>query len=157
MLDIVIIAIGKIKEDFYHQAFQEYLKRLSPYTRIKIEELKAESFKDIADKVKSKEIEGEKILKILNNYPEAEVFILDERGTEFISIDLAARLKKNQTKKIVFVVGGTLGLSLAILNNQRFHRLSLSKMTLPHELARVVLAEQLYRSICINRGKDYHY
>lgn len=157
MFDILIIAIGKVKEKFYRDAFDEYLKRLSPYARIKVEELKAEPFKNESDKLKSKQAEGERLLKLLAAQKEAAVFILDERGREFISTDFAKSLSKQQNKKLVFVIGGTLGLSDEVLNRPDFQFLSLSKMTLPHELARVVLAEQLYRAVCINKDKSYHY
>lgn len=157
MLDVIIIAIGRIKESFYRDAFNEYLKRLSPYARIKVEELKAEPFKSDSDKLKSKIAEGERIAGLLKNYPEAEVFILDERGEHSASLDWASKLKKHQAQKMIFVIGGTVGLSDKILLNKKHHRLSLSKLTLPHELARVVLAEQLYRAVCLGRGKDYHY
>lgn len=157
MLNIVIIAVGKVKENFYRSAFEEYLKRLSPYARIKVEEVKAEPFKSEGDKPKSKALETAKILSYLDNYAESEIFILDERGENQTSIELSTTLKKHQSKKIVFVVGGTLGLAPEILNNKKYHFLSLSKMTLPHELARVVLIEQLYRAVCISLGKDYHY
>jgi 23S rRNA (pseudouridine1915-N3)-methyltransferase len=157
MLNIVIVAVGKIKESFYRDAFNEYLKRLSPYARIKVEELKAEPFKSDGDKPKCKELEAERILKLLDNYAESEIFILDERGEEFTSVELSAVFKKHQSRKIVFVVGGTLGLAEEILKNKKYHFLSLSKMTLPHELVRVVLGEQIYRVVCISLGKDYHY
>jgi len=157
MLNIVIIAMGKIREGFYRDAFNEYLKRLSPYARVKVEELKTEPFKNEGDKAKSRTAEAAKILNLLNNYAESEIFILDERGEQPDSLILAVTLKKYQSRKIVFVVGGALGLAEEILSDKKYHFLSLSKMTLPHELARVVLAEQLYRSVCLNRGKDYHY
>jgi len=157
MFDIVIIAVGKIKEKFYRDGFNEYIKRLSPYARIKIEELKSEPFKNETEKNKSKEAEGERILNCLANYQDVTVFVLDEHGQELTSIDLASTLSRNQNSKLVFVLGGTVGLSNKILRNSKITKLSLSQMTLPHELARVVLAEQLYRGICISRGKDYHY
>jgi 23S rRNA (pseudouridine1915-N3)-methyltransferase len=157
MFDILIIAIGKIKEKFYRDAFEEYLKRLSPYARIKVEELKAEPFKNDSDRQKSKQAEGERLLKFLATQKEAAVFVLDERGQEFVSTDFAKSLSKQQNKKLIFVVGGTVGLSEAVLSHKDFQFISLSKMTLPHELARVVLVEQLYRAVCLNRGKTYHY
>ncbi len=157
MLNIVIIAVGKLKENFYREAFNEYLKRLSPYARIKVEELKAEPFKVESDKLKSKAAEAERILKLLDVYAESEIFILDERGEESTSVELSAVFKKHQSRKIVFVVGGTLGLAEEILKNKKYHFLALSKMTLPHELVRVVLGEQIYRAVCISLGKEYHY
>ncbi len=156
MLDIVIISIGKMKDKNYSSAAGEYLKRLSPYAKIKLEELPAESFKTKGDKLKAKKIGGDRILSALNKYNEAEVFILDENGGELGSRDFAERIKLGETKKLVFVIGGTAGLSADVLNRSDF-KFALSKMTVPHELAKVLLLEQIYRGVCINTGKQYHY
>jgi len=156
MLDIVLISVGKMKEGYYCEASNEYLKRLSTYAKIKIEELPAEAFRSESDKKKSKKAEGDRLQSVLKKYSEAEIFILDENGLELTSHKFANKLSEGERKKLVFVIGGTLGLSDDILEKHE-NKLSLSKMTLPHELVKVVLLEQMYRGACINSGKQYHY
>ncbi len=153
MLDITIIAFGKIKDITWQAAAQEYLKRLRPYARIKIEELKAESFSK-KNKDEVKKIEGQRLLECLRRYPEADIRLLSEAGEELDSPQLATWLEK-PARLIVFVVGGTLGFDPVI--SKSYRTLSLSRLTFPHELARVILLEQLYRAASIIKGKDYHY
>lgn len=155
MFDITILAVGKIKERFFQEAFNEYLQRLTPYARIKIQELDPEPFKRNSDKQKAKKNEAERIARYLNKHPDAKVVILDENGRQLNSDDFSNFLNK-QTQPIIFVVGGTLGFTSELKNTLK-DKLSLSPLTFPHELARVVLAEQLYRAITIIKGKDYHY
>lgn len=153
MLDITIIAFGKIKEKTWQTAAQEYLKRLRPYARVKIEELKAESF-SLKNKDEVKKIEGRRLLEFLRSYQTAEIRLLAEAGEEMNSPQLATWLEK-PSRPIVLVIGGTLGFDKAI--SKQFKGLSLSRLTFPHELARVILLEQLYRASSIIQGKDYHY
>ena len=154
MLDVVIIAIGKIKQSQYAEMILEYQKRLRPYIRLKVVELSAEKFGS-SDKVQAKTTEGQKIVKALDKYENSLVLALAENGAEMDSPKLAEYLDK-QGRQIVFVLGGALGLS-----NEVYDRAdavaSLSKLTFPHELARVVLCEQLYRAGTILKGKTYHY
>jgi len=145
-----------MKDKNYSAAAQEYLKRLLPYAKIKIEELPAESFKSESDKLKAKKVEGERLTAVLKKYLDAEIFILDENGTELTSQKFSEKLKAGERKKLVFVIGGTLGLSPEILKGNNT-KLALSQMTMPHELAKVMLLEQIYRGVCINSGKQYHY
>lgn len=153
MLNITILAIGKLKEKHYQAAAGEYLKRLDPYAKIKIEELKAEAFGG-SDKAKAKEAEGERLLNYLKKHPDSLWFVLDENGEELTSEDFALKLDK-LNRHIIFIIGGSLGLDKRILTVK--DKLSLSKMTLPHELVRVVLIEQLYRAVTIIKNKEYHY
>lgn len=153
MLDITIIAYGKIKDKTWQAAAQEYLKRLRPYARIKIEELKAESF-SARNKNEVKKIEGQRLLERLRGYLGAEIRLLSEMGEEMDSLQLATWLEK-PTRKIVLVIGGTLGFTAEIIKT--YQGLSLSRLTFPHELARVILLEQIYRAASIIQGKDYHY
>lgn len=153
MFDIVILAIGKIKENYFSEAANEYLKRLRPYARIEMVELEPASFNN-SNKEKSKKMEAEKILAYLEKQPDAQVFILHERGKSFDSGDFAKTLDTN--RRTIFVVGGSLGFDENILE-KNWLKLSLSPLTFPHEMARVILLEQVYRAATIIKGKDYHY
>ncbi|PLX21006.1 23S rRNA (pseudouridine(1915)-N(3))-methyltransferase RlmH [Candidatus Parcubacteria bacterium] len=150
---INIISIGKIKEPYIKDAVLEYKKRLGPYVKIKELELKAESFgADIKEKVKK--IEGERLLKSLEKYNKENIFLLDENEKEYSSIGFSRLLESKD--ELVFVVAGSLGWS-DDLRQSSFKKISLSKMTFPHELARLLLFEQIYRGVTIIKGKDYHY
>lgn len=157
MLKITIIAVGKIKDKNFKDSFEEYLKRVSPYAIVNLEEISAEPFFDNSNKEKIKQKEGEKILKYLDKFSQDKIFILDEKGQEFSSTDFSKILFKNESRGLVFVIGGTLGFSENILNYKNSIRISFSQMTFPHELIRVLLAEQVYRAIAINKNKSYHY
>lgn len=157
MLNITILSVGKIKKDYFFQAMEEYLKRIKPYVVLKNEELKAEPFFDNSDRAKIKEKEGERIINFLEKFPQSKVFILDESGKNFKSTEFSEILFKYEADPIILVIGGTLGLSANVLTYKNSIELSLSAMTLPHELARVILLEQIYRAIAINKNKSYHY
>ncbi len=157
MLKITIIAIGNIKKNYFKEGIDEYLKRLSVDAKINIEEIKPEPFFDNSDHNKIKKLEGEKIIKALNKYSQDKIIILDEKGRDFKSREFAEFLGKNSQDNLVFVIGGALGLSDEILNYAGATKISLSKMTLPHEMVRLVLVEQIYRAIAINKDKKYHY
>jgi 23S rRNA (pseudouridine1915-N3)-methyltransferase len=156
MLDIVIIAVDKVRAKYFYDASAEYLKRLSPYAKIKIEEIAPEAFRNEGDKNKAKKKEGERILKVINKYQGAEIICLTEKGKQMDSIKFSKWLDAKSNNKIVLVIAGALGFDEAVLN-QATGELSLSALTFPHELARVVLFEQLYRAVCIAKGKEYHY
>lgn len=157
MLKITILSVGKLKKEYYKNAFDEYIKMISPYANVKIEELSPESFFDNSDREKIKEKEGKKIIKYLERFKQSKILILDERGKEFVSKEFSDFLFKNELEDIIFVIGGTLGFSQEIFNHKNITKISLSQMTLPHELTRVILAEQIYRAIAINKNKSYHY
>lgn len=152
-MHITIITIGKIRESYIRDGVSEYLKRLSPYVKIKEIELKAESFTNTT-KNKAKKLEGERMLKALLKYPKENIFLLDEYEKEYSSADFSNLLSfKNE---IVFVIAGSLGWSDE-LKKSNYKKISLSKMTMPHELARLVLLEQIYRGITIINKKEYHH
>lgn len=155
-MKLQIIILGKYKEKYWAQAEQEYLKRLSAWFKIEITEIKEESFNEKDDKEKIKAKEADKILsKIPDN---SFVIALDENGTEFTSELFADKFKNWQENEqnIVFILGGPLGLHSNILQKAKF-KLSLSKMTFAHQMARVFLLEQLYRAQMINQNRKYHY
>jgi 23S rRNA (pseudouridine1915-N3)-methyltransferase len=153
MLEIIIITIGKIKNEFFAGAISEYLTRLKPYASLKILELSPEPFNE-SNRDKAKKTEGERILSAVEKYAGAEIFLLHERGEEIDSVKLARRLELSGGKT-VFVIAGALGFSEEVL--QKYCQLSLSKMTFPHEMARLILLEQIYRATTIIKGKTYHY
>ena len=153
MLDIVLVAIGKIKSEYLDIGYKEYQKRLGPFVRLQIKEIKAEPF-NISNKEKVKKIEEQKILKALEGMNE-HVYLLSEHGKKFDSISFSNKLNEFDGKKIVFVIAGSLGFSDEMI--KKYSCLSLSPLTFTHEMARVILLEQIYRAVCIERGKDYHY
>lgn len=153
MFNITILSIGAVKTDYFKLAIAEYLKRLGPYAKVNLVELPAESFTE-SQKVAAKKKEGKRIAEYLLRRPEARVFLLDERGAELTSVEMAQKLDKIN-EPIIFVVGGSLGLDSELL--ERHEKLSLSKLTFLHEMTKMVLLEQIYRSITIIKGKNYHY
>lgn len=153
MYDIIILAIGKIKEKNFSEVIDEYLKRLKPYARITVHELPFESFSD-GQGARAKEVEGERILNFLSKQRGAKIIAMDEKGDSFGSVEFSRFL--DGSLQFVFIIGGTAGLSQAVLDKAH-HRIALSSMTFTHEMARLFLCEQIYRAVTINRGKKYHY
>ncbi|MFA7654233.1 MAG: 23S rRNA (pseudouridine(1915)-N(3))-methyltransferase RlmH [Candidatus Magasanikbacteria bacterium] len=158
MLHINLICLGKLKESYWREAEAEYLKRLGAFAKIKIIELKEESFdeKDTPEKIKAKEAE-----KILKSVPEnSYIIILDSKGKNFSSEQLAGQLASNLTiqqfNSLTVIIGGPLGLHESIIKIANL-KLSLSSLTFTHQMARIILWEQLYRSFMISTGRKYHY
>ena len=159
MLAVKFICVGKMRERFYIDAFQEYQKRLGAYCRLDLVE-PAEA--RLGDKPSEAEIraaldrEAEEILK---NIPaDAYVVALCVEGKQDPSeamAELIAARENSGKPKLCFVIGGSYGLSETVKNRADL-RLSMSKMTFPHHLARVMLAEQLYRGYKIREGSRYH-
>lgn len=156
MLNITLICVGKLKETHWKDALNEYQKRLKPYTKIKVIELLEEPFRNQAEREKIIRLEADKIQRSIPD--DAIIVALHERGREFTSIKLAEWLKENgeSGRPLVFIIGGPLGLHDSVLDQANL-QLSLSQLTLPHQMVRVVFLEQLYRSITILNNKQYHY
>ena len=154
MFDITILAVGKLKEKYFIAAINEYAKRLKPYANLKVVEIGAVSFSD-ANRAKTKIEEGKKLVKYLEKNKEKYIIVLDERGLDFTSHQFAKYLQE-LNKPIVFVIGGALGLSQEVLDLADY-KMALSQFTFPHELARLVLMEQIYRAATIANNKTYHY
>jgi 23S rRNA (pseudouridine1915-N3)-methyltransferase len=156
MLDITIISVGAIKEKYWQQAIVEYQKRMKPYARLKTVEIPEERVVSVADRQKILKTEGAKIQKLLGQTD--TIIVLDSLGRQFSSTDWSRALLDwaKFGRKIVFVIGGPLGLSGDIMRRANM-LVSLSKMTFTHQMARVILLEQIYRGITIDRGIDYHY
>lgn len=158
MLNLHIITLGKLKESYWREAEAEYLKRLQTFARVIIHELKEISFseKDPADFVKQKE--AEKIMAELKKIGTTFIFALEEKGKLFSSTDFAKNLAGllHSQSSFTFILGGPLGLDPNMVK-QANATLSLSPLTFTHQMARVILLEQLYRARMISSGRTYHY
>ena len=144
MQKIYFVVVGKIKESFYREAVAEYAKRMSRFAKVEIKEL-AEGA--------SLEAEADEILRACKGY----VIALAVEGEKQTSEQLAKRLGKltDEGKDISFVIGSSCGLSDKV-KKAADYRLSFSDMTFPHQVMRVILAEQVYRAFMINAGSTYH-
>ena len=158
-MKITIVCVGKIKEKFYVDAIAEYSKRLGRYCSLSVVEVKDEKTKEQATDTEIamiKEREGERILK--NIREDGYVIALAIDGTLLDSVELSQKIEKlglGGTSHIYFVIGGSLGLSDSVLRKADY-QLSFSRMTFPHQLMRVVLLEQIYRSYRIMNHEPYH-
>ena len=157
-MNINIICAGKIKEKYFTDAVNEYAKRLSRFVKLNIIEVPDEKIPENTSEkemetVKNKE--GERILSKLP--PSSFIVTLCIEGKELSSVDLARKIAdiSMTSSSISFIIGGSLGLSDEVKARSRL-RLSFGRMTLPHQLMRVVLAEQLYRAFKINNNESYH-
>lgn len=148
---ITIITVGKIKEKYIREGIDDYLKRLSKFTKIELIELEDESF----DKAKTLKKEANKILKKIN--PKSFIVTLEIDGKELSSIELSELIKKTiiTHSNITFIIGGSYGLDDEIKKLSNY-KLSFSKLTFPHQLFRLLFLEQLYRSYKIINNEEYH-
>lgn len=156
---ITVVCVGKIKEKFFRDAIDEYMKRLSRHAKLEITEVADEKTPDNASERQEeqiRDIEGDRILK---NVPDsAYTVLLAINGEQVTSEGLAKKIADLQVKgesHICFIIGGSLGTSEAVYKRADY-KLSFSKMTFPHQLMRVVLLEQIYRAYKINAGEPYH-
>lgn len=158
-MKITLVTVGKIKEKFFTDAIEEYKKRLSRYCRLEILQVADEKTPDKASEAEERQIkerEGERILAQIRDG--AFVIALAIEGQMLSSEQLAAKIEKlgiGGQSQIVFVIGGSLGLSEAVMRRADY-ALSFSPMTFPHQLMRVILLEQIYRSYRIISGEPYH-
>lgn len=151
-----IVAVGKLKEKFWKAACDEYLKRLQPYMRTRVVEVADIDPARAGGVDAARRKEGEAILAALS--AQTHVILLAIEGKERSSEDFAARLDKllvQGASDIAFVIGGSDGVSEEVRGRAN-ETLSFGSITLPHNLARVVLLEQLYRAQKISRGEPYH-
>lgn len=158
MLHINIICVGKIKENFFREAITEYSKRLSRFCNLTITELADEKIPDNASsKIEQdiKEKEGNNILSHIKK--DSYVIALDLKGLEPDSVALSQKITKLSitNSNITFIIGGSLGLSEKVLSSCN-EKLCFSKMTFPHQLIRIFLLEQLYRTFKIANNETYH-
>lgn len=154
MLNITLISVGALKNKALQSLAADYQKRIKTYARLQVLEVTAASFGK-NDKKRAKKQEKEVLEKVLHRYQKEEIFLLAEKGRLFDSPAFAGFLEGHDGGNLVLVLGGALGWEDEFV--QQYNSLSLSALTFPHELARVVLLEQLYRGLLINIGKEYHY
>ena len=158
-MNIKIICIGKLKEKYWVDAVAEYSKRLTPYCSLEIVELKESRLKQNAGPAEEEEVkvnEGREILDKVS--PSDYVITLEIKGKRLSSEQLAdkmADLALSAKSDIDFIIGGSLGLSQEV-SRRADYKLSFSDMTFPHQMMRVILLEQIYRSFKIQRGEPYH-
>lgn len=156
MIDITILAIGKLKSSACLKLADDYFLRLKKIAKIKIIELNGGRFAEGQAKI-SRNQDSQKVLEWLKGYEGSQLYLLAEKGQNHDSLSWAKMLEQWDAAgdKIVLIIGGAAGLDPQILNKAK--PLSLSSLTWPHELARVLLLEQLYRGLLINAGREYHY
>ncbi len=160
MLNINIVCVGKVKEDYLKSAIAEYSKRLSKYCNLQIIELQDEKLPaklnpSIINEIKDKE--SKKIIDSLKK--DSYIFALDLKGNQFTSEEFSEKIDDialNYNSSITFIIGGTLGLTDKVLSLST-EKISFSKMTFPHQLIRVFLLEQIFRAFKISKGETYHW
>ena len=159
MIKISIVCVGKIKEKFFRDAIDEYSKRLSRYCKLEIIQVADEKTPDnasetVEDAIRNKE--GERLLKYIRD--DTFVITLEIGGEQLTSENFARKINElgiRGTSHIQFVIGGSIGLGKEVIARSDY-ALSFSKMTFPHQLMRVILSEQIYRSYRIIHGEPYH-
>lgn len=148
-MKITVLTVGRLKEKYWREAVQEYMKRLSPFATVEIVEVKADAREDI-------DAEGRALLKKIK--PRDFLVTLEIEGNRLSSEQFATVLETwmlRGSSSLVFAIGGSKGLSRDVLKRSNF-ALSFSDMTFPHQMMRVFLLEQLYRAFQIKQGSRYH-
>ena len=139
---IKLICVGRVKEAYIKEGIDEFVKRLSAFANLEVIEIK--------DSTPEKEA-----VEIINKIKEGKVFLLDEKGREYSSLEFSELIKKEMFEKnVTFVIGGPEGLSSEL--KTKYQRIALSKMTFTHEMARMFFLEQLYRAFMITKNRNYH-
>lgn len=156
MIKINIVAVGKVKENYFSDGINEYIKRLSRYAKVSVFEVKEENFtrgETEGDRLKIIEAEGENILKKLSG----SVVALCVEGEKLSSEEFSDYLKSlfDGGEEVTFVIGGSYGLSNKV-KMRADKKLSFSDMTFPHTMARLILTEQIYRAFTIINNCTYH-
>lgn len=158
-MKITVITVGKIKEKYLKDAIVEYSKRLGRYCRLEIVEVADEKTPDHAGEALEEQIrykEAERILKYIKE--DAYIITLEIQGKQFSSEELADKIEQLGVQgmgHLIFIIGGSIGLGKEVLRRSDL-ALSFSRMTFPHQLMRVILLEQIYRSFRIIQGEPYH-
>ena len=159
MISVKIVCVGKMREKYYIDAFAEYEKRLGAYCQFERTEIREERIQDnpsYAQIARALEKESEGILKAIPK--DAYVVAMCIEGKHISSekfADLIREREESGKPKLCFIIGGSYGLAECVKNAADF-RMSMSDMTFPHHLARVMLSEQIYRGFKINEGSAYH-
>lgn len=155
-MEINLVCVGNLKEKYFVEAKNEYVKRLQSFCKVNIIECKEENYKSLSvgDINNAKQKEGQSIIKYLKGY----VITLEIGGKELSSEDFAEKLKKIEVdgfSTITFVIGGSYGLDSKVSEKSNL-KLSFGKFTYPHQLMRIVCLEQIYRAFTIINNKIYH-
>ena len=157
MIRLNIILLGKLKENHWREAEAEYLKRLSAFAKVNIVELKEESFTDKDPSVQTKKKEAERILAAMSRISDTFFVALEEKGKQYSSTEFSKQLFKwTESRSVTFIIGGPLGLDSEVVKKVSAS-LSLSPLTFTHQMARVILLEQVYRAMMIGQNRKYHY
>ena len=151
MITINLVCVGNLKEKFWQDASSEYQKRLSKFCKLNVIELQEQNKYEDIDKIK--QIEGEDICTKLSG----KCYLLDIGGKQFSSEELASEIQVSSldNSTLTFVIGGSYGVSEKVRGTVK-NKISFGKATYPHNLARIILLEQIYRSFMINSGAKYH-
>lgn len=158
-MNVILLCVGKLKEAYLRDACKEYEKRLSGFCRFTVEELEAERLPDNpsdSEILNALEKEGQRLLKKIPS--NAYIYTMCIEGKQINSAEFAESLEQTATKGFgtsVFVIGSSYGLSDSV-KRASHTKLSMSKMTFPHQLARVMLMEQIYRGYSIINNRRYH-
>lgn len=158
-MKITVLAVGKIKESFYRQAIAEFSKRLSRYCKLEFVEVADEKAPEKLSGTEENQIKDREGERLLHHIRDTDyVCALAIEGEQLDSVALSKKINQlgvSGKSSIVFVIGGSLGLSRTVISRADF-LLSFSKMTFPHQLMRVILLEQVYRCYRIIQGEPYH-
>ncbi len=158
-MKITILSVGKSKEKYWNDAIAEYVKRLSRYCKLELVEVADEKTPDGASEKLEEQIKRKEGQRVLDKIPaDAYVLALAIEGKMPDSVGLSRKLERlgiEGKSHLVFVIGGSLGLAKEVLDRAD-EKISFSAMTFPHQLMRVILLEQIYRSYRIMNGEPYH-
>ena len=158
-MKITILCVGKLKEDYLCAAANEYIKRLSGYCSVSVIETPSEKIPEYARRSDEERIKQTETLRLIKKIPDRDfIIVLDLTGKQLDSLQFSQLLFAQTTNGVcgfTFVIGGSLGLAKAILERADL-LLSVSRLTFPHQLMRVILLEQIYRAFKISRGETYH-
>lgn len=156
-MNIDIITVGKLKEKYFKDAVLEYSKRMSRFAKLNIIEVPDEKIPDNASEKVIEQIKDKEGEKIISSIKSGTVIAMCIEGTQITSPDLGNLIKNSSmtSSRITFIIGGSLGLSNNV-KNIADHKISFGKITLPHQLMRVILLEQIYRGYKIINNENYH-
>jgi len=158
-IKITIISVGRIKEQYLEDAIREYSKRLSKYCSLDFVEVQDEKAPENMSEKEIESLKEKEGMKIIKNIKDRQyVIVLEIKGKQTTSEEVAYFLNNLSVQgksEIVFIIGGSLGLAKEVLARADY-KLSFSKLTFPHQLMKVILLEQIYRSFKIIKGEPYH-
>lgn len=155
MFKLTLVCVGKLKEKYWNEAEAEYLKRLGPAGKIRIMEIPEETLNSNHDDLFCRKKEAEKIEKLIK--PDALAVALCLKGESINSEKFSEKINNisQNGQEIIFLIGGPTGLDSRLIEKSDW-KISLSKMTFTHQMARIILLEQIYRAFTIATGKKYH-